>query len=67
MNERDMLSSAYSSVASTIVPDYQRMNKKLNNKNKVQHKNQRFTLKHINKKAKGRGGKNIFPTDFFTG
>ncbi|CAI2374539.1 unnamed protein product [Moneuplotes crassus] len=59
-DERDVLSSAYSSVASTIVPDYQKSKpfKSGNSKKSM-------TLKHISKK--GKGGKRMFPKDFFSG
>ena len=68
VQERDLLSSAYSSVASTILPDRQLKKKESSPSIRSSiSKNQKYQLKHINKKAKGKGGKQIFPKDFFSG
>ncbi|MGK0368131.1 MAG: hypothetical protein ACI9QD_001272 [Thermoproteota archaeon] len=65
--ERDVLSSQYSSVASTIVPDrnfVKDLSPSLKSMNNI---NRNFIIRQVSHKTKGKGGKRLFPKDFFTG
>lgn len=65
-SEREMLSSQYSSVASTIIDDKHKIKRSKNEPISVNSANRNFIVRNAsNKKRGGKGGKPVFPTDFF--
>lgn len=65
--ERDMLSSQYSSVASTIANDKHMVMMSPADSNHGKGTNRNFIIRNVsNKKRGGKNGKRVFPKDFFT-
>lgn len=65
-SEMDMLSSQYSSVASTIVADKHRRDIS-NSQKSISQINRNFIVKNSSSKQKlGRSGRKVFPKDFFS-
>lgn len=65
MYERDLLSSQYSSVASTIAQDKQRKKDSSPGIRSNSNSNRNFIIRQVSQKKKGKGGKSVFPKDFF--
>jgi hypothetical protein len=65
LKEREMLSSQYSSVASTIVPDRQRQ-KESSPSVRSNSSQRNFIIRKVSHQKKGKGGKRHFPKDFFS-
>ena len=65
MYERDLLSSQYSSVASTIAQDKNRKKDSSPGIRSNSNSNRNFIIRQVSQKKKGKGGKNVFPKDFF--
>lgn len=67
LKDRDILSSQYSSVASTIGPEKNRFKDWSPSMKSMNNINRNLILKQVSQKTKGKGGRRLFPKDFFTG
>jgi hypothetical protein len=67
LKERDILSSHYSSVASTIGPVKNNFKDSSPSMKSMNNINRNFILRQVAQKTKGKGGRRLFPKDFFTG